>query len=144
MKYWVIQKREGLSSVVATIMLVLLTITLAVALAGFIVPFVTNTLDRGSECVNYRDYYKFERDYGYNCYFQDATTRLYAVSVRAGGSDSETTSAPKGFKLVFGEEGDANSFKIADGLPIGALRMKDSSAPTLEVPKSGEVLTYVY
>lgn len=60
--------KKGLSAVVATVSLVLLTFAAVVVISSFIIPLVRDNLNEGTECSAYRDYFFFEEEFGYNCY----------------------------------------------------------------------------
>lgn len=140
--------KKALSNIVATVLLILLTIAAVVIIAGFVIPMVRDGLTGGTECFDYRDYFTFEEDFGYNCYNDSFVNRLYGVSVRAGGIDDESEAEIKGFRLSFtsGSESsavDVDVGRITDSSEDG-IRMLDASAVVLEIPKSGEVRTYVF
>lgn len=138
----------ALSAVVATIMLVLLTIVAVTIVASFIIPLVRKGLEEGTECFPYRDYFSFEEEFGYNCYNASSSNRLYAISVRAGPITDEEEAKVKGFKLAFLSTGESITASVEQGFPAlssqGSIRMLDSSLDSLEIPKNGEVRTYVY
>ena len=53
----ILKRKRGLSNVVSTILLVLLTFSAVVIVAGILIPFVRDSLNEGSECLDYRDYF---------------------------------------------------------------------------------------
>ena len=55
--------RKGISPVVATLLIVFVTVAAVTLVAKFIVPLVTNNLNEGTECVDYSDYFYFEEDF---------------------------------------------------------------------------------
>jgi flagellin-like protein len=67
--------RNGLSAIVATIMIILLTVSAAGIIMGFVVPFVRDGLQESTECVAFQEYYKFNEDVGLesgtNCYLSN-------------------------------------------------------------------------
>lgn len=135
------KNKKGVSSVVATIALILLTFSAVVIVGGFVVPFVRDNLESGSECFSYRDHFTFEEEFGYNCYNSTAGVKSQWVSIRAGSADDE--SEVVGFKLNFIKSGDTDVIEISEGSPTdNVLMLSDASA--LTVPKSGEVKTYIY
>ena len=80
--------KRGVSPVIAEILLVMLTIAAIGIVAGFVIPFVQNTLTKSTECTNYNDYFKFQEvfnvgsdEFRYNC--RDAGDGLYGISVKA-------------------------------------------------------------
>lgn len=132
--------KKGLSSVVATILIVLLTIVAVGVLASYIVPMFIGNLE-STKCFNYRDSFDFEEEFGYNCH----NGSLYAVSVQNKVSSEEKFQNIEGFKLVFVGGGEAKTVDIKEGdAKTGEIRMLNSSLSTLQVPKNGEVKTYVF
>ena len=82
-------KRKGLSEVVSTVLMVLITIAAVAFVANLAIPFVKNNLQHSTECLSARDYFKFDDSLGYNCYDQ---TGLYGFSVQAGnGGETSAT-----------------------------------------------------
>lgn len=140
--------KKALSPVVATILLVLLTFSAVVIVAKFIVPLITKNLDSGSECFSFPDYFYFEKEFGYNCYQSRDGVWLTAVSVGAATVEEEDSSQIIGFQLGFTKEGDSIGVEVKEGQAVsngeGGIRMLDNSMTTIEVPKSGEVRTYIY
>lgn len=150
-----IRQKKGVSTVIATVMIIAITIVSVVLLAGFIVPFVRDNLQRGTECVPYQTYFQFEEKfefnkstYKYNCY--DSSKGLHGASVRAvqdvNGPLSENL---EGFNLIFIEnDGTTESIRVRDGenadSTFGGIRMLDKTEAFLEVAKIGQVRTYVY
>ena len=72
------KNNKGMSGIVATVLLIMLTIVLGAFLAKFVIPFVKNNLSKSSECLDYRDHFSFQesfriktgsiyKDYNYNC-----------------------------------------------------------------------------
>lgn len=133
-------KKKGLSSVVATILLVLLTIVSVGVIAGYIVPMIVDNL-KGTECFNYRNSFDFEEEFGYNCH----NGSLYAVSVRTKVSSEEKFQNIEGFRLVFVGGGEAKTVDVKEGgEKTSEIRMLNSSLEILHIPKNGEVKTYVF
>ena len=138
-------RKKGLSSVVATVSLILLTFAAVGIIAEYIIPLVKDNLSDGGECLNYRDYFSFRDELGYNC----GKNGLYSVSVGASPAGGETGKKINGFVLVFIEEtGDSSDVEVSIGssdfgMDEGMIRRVNTSLK-LDVPKSGEVRTYVY
>lgn len=143
--------KKGISPVVATVALVLITVTAAVFLAGFVVPFVQKNLHEGTECMGYEDYFKFYEDFEYNCIaaVNDGTKNytLTVISIEARTVPQEKLDNLKALKIQFlGPEGSAPPIEItneslADPNGIRMLRYGDTK---LSVPEKGGVKTYVY
>lgn len=131
--------KRGLSNIVATLLLVFLTVVAITVVASFVVPLVRDGLG-GTDCFTYRDYYVFEEEFGYSCHTGD----LYAVSVRNAGSAGENLTLPEGFVLVYGNEDERQSHQIINGASVDAVTMLDTSISSFAIPRQGEVRTYVY
>lgn len=142
------KNKKALSPVVATILLVLLTFSAVVIVAKFIVPLITKNLNSGSECFSFSDYFYFEKEFGYNCYQTRDGGWLTAVSVGAAAAEDEDSSQVIGFQLSFTKDGDSIGVEVREGQAAsngeGGIRMLNGSMTNIEIPKSGEVRTYVY
>ncbi len=152
-------KKRGVSTIIATVLIILLTIAAAALLAQFIVPYVKDSLSGSTECLNYRDYFQFKEkleNIDYNCYNVKSNRKIqYGASISAIGNDSDFNI--KGFNLVFiGGDGSTNPVRVIDGVFAtvvkGTVQTYDpnyKSGPSkflanIKVPKTGETNTYVY
>lgn len=137
--------KRGMSTIVATIALIMITIAAAAFLAGFVVPFVKDNLNEGTECIGYEEYFSFYEEFDYNCYLNEDGSYIYAFSVEADTVADEKVESVKGFRLGFqGENGDIGVEVANNGEVNGEIRMLDSSLERLAIPEGGEVKTYVY
>lgn len=135
--------KRGLSSVVATVLILLLTVSAVTILAQYVIPFIYESLE-GTECFEFREYFKFDESFGYNCYEKVGDDYKYAVSVRAKG---ENTSADdvEGFALRFIKENDAETVNVKKDAPQDAIKMLDITG-NLIIPRIDDysVLSYEY
>jgi len=139
--------KRGVSDVVTTILLVLLAIVAVAVVAGFIIPFVQNTLKSGTECLKYNDYFKFQENfnvglenYKYNCH----QGNLYGISVSANG-DAALADNIQGFSVALEGTGSSETARVEDNTMNNHVHMLGQASPiTLSVPKTGEIKTYVY
>ncbi len=125
---------RGISTIVATVLMILITLAAFAILAGFIVPFVRDTLQESTSCLDYRDYFTFVEEFDgvrYNCF--DVSNQ--GISVKAKNLDEEID--VKEFGLVFGTEGDSKSVGLDELRVLG-------SAVEKRAPNPGETITYVY
>ncbi len=140
--------KKALSAIVATVALVLLTFAAIVIVLNFVVPFVKDNLETGSECFPYRDYFIFTDEYGYNCYTGNPVARdaTYFISLRAKTISDEESAKVFGFKLSFIKDGGSNVvIEINNGATIPGLSMLSGPQPeNLVIPQSGEVRSYKY
>src|SRR3989344_4105789 len=103
--------KRGLSPVIATMLLVVLTVGAIVLVSSYLVPFVKNSLGSTS-CVKYLDHFQFDESFEYNCYTSDK--KLYGISIKAG--DNNTASEDiVGFNLVFKEKGNSKAIMVKGG-----------------------------
>ena len=131
------QAKKGISDVIATVLILMLTIVTVVIIAGVIVPFVREGITESTRCVPLREALAFDAEQPYNCYADG----LNGVSVKAKFDESISIS---GFSLVFAKTGASESVKVESNSPAGQIRMLNSSLTTLSVPGPGELSTYVY
>ena len=145
--------KKGLSSVVATISLVLITVVAAVFIAGFVVPFVRDTLNEGTECVGYENYFTFYEEFDYNCYkredvFGGGYHYLYALSIGADSVSQGKLDNIGGLRIQFLGGGESVGVEVKNnsnaGNSVGEIRMLDLSSTKLTLPENGGVKTYVY
>ena len=149
--------KKGLSTVVATVLIILLTIAIAGLLARFLVPYVKGNLERSTECINFDDYFQFEdnleingQEYNYNCYQTQPGNRfLIGASIKTVTLEGDASDAVGEINIVFEDEQDVKTpVKIKDGDNAnnsdGKIWVLGNKAATLSIPKQGEIITYVY
>ncbi len=145
-------RKKGVSTVLATVLIVLLTISAASIIAGFVIPFVKENLESGSACVKYRDYFKFQEifeydkgngieNYRFNCY--DSQRKLYGFSLSTKSNETEIFEKIAGFDIVLIKESDRKIINVREeiGGTTSGVRMIDRS--TIKIPVNG-IETYVY
>jgi flagellin-like protein len=130
-----VMKKKGVSPIIATVLLLVLTLVAVSILSVFIIPFVKNSLDGSKECVNVIGKIRFDDGSAYNCHTDTRT----AFSVRIDSNDIV------GFKLSLYTQGVANPYTIENASIHSVLRMLSSTAfnTPLEVPLEGGLRTYV-
>lgn len=137
--------KRGMSDVVSTTLLVLITIAAAAVLTSFIMPFVKNGLSSSSECLPYKNTFKFESSFGYNCF---DSANLSGISVR-GNLPENQEEMPSQFNAVFrSDSGESIRVDFVNGSStssnIGRVALLDRTKTVLAIPAAGEVQTYVY
>ena len=143
-----INGKRGLSTVVATVLILLLTIAGVAIIAGVIIPFVRDTLPKSTECIETGGYFSFEEsisvggeEFNYNC----REGSLYGASIRSG-VDKDLEEVIDGFEIVF-VWGDGNSDKVSvrEGKQSLNFGLRGNAlGSVINLPKSGEVKTFVY
>ena len=130
--------KKGLSPIIATVLILLLTISAIAIIAGFIVPFIKESLTGATECLPYTDYYKFDDTFDFNCRNQSG---VY-LTVRSGFPGRGSEYVPDELRLVFLGEGSSQSAVVKQG-EVGT-DISTLGVPTLEVPANGEIRSYLY
>src|SRR3989344_8779748 len=149
--------KRGLSSIVATVLILLITVAAFGIVAGFIVPFVRDNLGESTQCFGFDNYYKFEEkidfrnvEYRYNCKQEDLANNknLYGFSVKAGNVAEEKLGKLNGFKIVFYDDKKSKAIEITneESLKIGIIGdgIGIGSPHVLKVPSQGEISTFAY
>jgi flagellin-like protein len=139
------KNKKGMSEIISTVLIILMTLAAAVLIYSFVVPLVRDNLQRGSECLDYQDYFSFVQDqnigsknYALNC--QSGNSYVFVVKAK-GNMNSEKIS---GFLVSFSDKnGLTKTVQVKNGDKIGKLRMLDN-AQEISIPKSGDSYTYVY
>ncbi len=134
--------KKGLSQIIATVLLILLTVSAAVFIANFLVPWYRGQLD-STECFTYRDYFSFEDEFGYNCYKKN-TPNNYLISVTAKTELNETQQNVVGFGLALLSGGESIVLTVMDNTLPSGIFMNSNLSANLTIPKSGEVRTYYH
>ncbi len=128
--------KRGVSPVVATMLLLVITVLLAALIMTFVVPFVQDSLGDSKECLQVLDGIEFAES-EFNCFSSDETG--FSVKVK-----KEKVS---GFKIsLIDNEDNADAIEVTEGVSGGnAIRMKGiiNYNTDLEVASSGGQRTYV-
>ncbi len=135
-----IVKKKGMSDVVANMLIILLTITAVVIVGNIVIPFVNRSLESTS-CFEYRDYFKFDQSFGYNCY--DESNDRYLITIKTD-SNSEKV---EGFSLRFLEDGgSSNLVAVKNNTIYNEVKMlEDVANGKLIIPgEKYSALTYNY
>ncbi len=140
--------RKGISSIVATVVLILITVAAAVLIMGFVVPLVQNILNERTECLGYEDYFLFYEEFEYNCYQIEGGNYIYALSIEADTVPAEKLENINALKIQFLGGGEDVGFEVRNGTTagnnVGEMRMLNRAVSTLTLPERGGVKTYVY
>ena len=135
--------KKGLSPIIATVLLILLTVSAAVFISKFIYDFVKEKMDK-TDCYDYTDYFKFDSEFGYNCYVFNDLNYSYKLSLTAKNVRPEAEEKVKGFGLRFYKEGDSKVVKVDEGQLPGEIKMLSNSSASISIPKRGETRSYNY
>ena len=132
--------KRGLSPIIATVLLIVLTLAAVSILSAFLIPFIRDGLNSSKSCVGGIGKINFDADSGYNCRFRGDTNK----PARTGFSVNILSEEIKGFKVGLFSSGSSDVYEIKDFVSLAKIRMlnKDFNQ-ALEVPESGETRTYV-
>lgn len=144
-----IKSKSGLSIVIATVLMILVTIVAAGIIAGFVVPFVRDNLEGSTACLDYIDYFGFEEkfvvggaEYRYNCF--DSTSNNSGVSVKTKSVSGDIAKNIAGFELIFNNEEGSEKVSVRNGETNSKIWNLGAENKELEVPQPGEKMSYVY
>lgn len=129
-------RKRGVSPIIATVLLLVITVVLVGIIAGFLIPFVSNLIEGSGDCYDILNDLSFE-DVGYTCYVE-GTPGKSAFSVRIN-DDSIA-----GFQAVLYKEGSALPFEVTNSSSNPMIRMLGGTyGQPLSLPQKGGVLTYI-
>jgi len=125
---------RAMSEVVSNILLILITIAAVGLIASFIIPFIKDKLNNGTQCFDLKDYIQLE-DLGKNCYNTENTS----FSLSRGLEEQDIS------KIIVSlfSEGEGKKFEIINGKFAGVKMIKNGVyQENLEIPLAGEAKTY--
>jgi flagellin-like protein len=140
--------KRGLSEVVSTVLVIMLTISAIAILAGFLVPFVRNSLNKGTECTSYGEFYSFDESFNYNCYNITTGNNIYLLSIKKS-SDRALENNSDELRIVFKtKSGEQKTLTVKNGGAssnlAGSILVAGENNNNLRVPRAGGTLTYIY
>ena len=125
--------KKGVSPVVATVLIITLTVVTIGIIAPTVIKFTNENLDKSKECFDIMDDIKLE-DLGYTC----TTNGETSFSVRIENA------AITGFKVGLIASGSSTVRDVSGGTSISDMKMYGATmGDLLSVPGVGEVKTYV-
>jgi len=129
--------KKGISAVVATVLLILLTFTAIALVWGFILPMVKKSISEGATCFDLRDYAEIA-DSEYTC-----TSPTETKLVIERGMNNYTI---KGFVVSILKGGSSQRYQITADNPdkIKMLNDEGESTESIELPGPGEARTYIF
>jgi flagellin-like protein len=141
-------EKRGVSPVIATVLLVILTLAAVGLVANYLVNFTKTGLGKAGECIPYREYFKFDDSFGFDC---GNANGLYAVSIKAATVEDESiVNNIKGFSVAFtdenGESSVANVYNgsVSECGPGKTKMLNKVCGDVLIIPSMGGTKTYVY
>lgn len=128
--------KRGISPVIATVLLLVITVVLVSVLAAFVIPFVNESIKGSGDCFKTLNKVTLAET-EYACYVASPTRTGFSVKV----GDVDIV----GFKAILYAQGTSDPVDITEGATDSRLRMLTTSGfgTALEVPKKGGLKTYV-
>ncbi len=144
-------QKHGMSSIVATSLIITITILAGAMIGTFVVPFVQKNLERSTECNNYENYFSLNTEILDPICYQSSSKNNYIVVEAA--NDKTLEAGIVGFQLLL-IQGGSPSNPAGRAVSIG-VKQSGSSDSNFKLfgatsgqitlpPKSGEILTYIY
>lgn len=146
-----VMKKKAVSDVVATVLIILLTVSAVALLVSFISPFVEKNLDSSTACLPYKEHYQFEQSVDgiyYNCYQINGSQVLVGATIKFGSDLNENEIENlNGLLVVFSGTSKVETVNLTNGKSAtktlgGVWELEGSSI--LEVNGANEIRTYVY
>ena len=135
--------KRGISPIIATVLIILLTISAAVFIYQIVIPFVRDSLYGSTRCHSYSNYFTFDDTLGFNCIDAEnnflltlrAKTVENAVNVSNSGALNDTIT---GILISFQGNGEAVTAEIPSSSNVKAV----PSTITVKIPNPGDLKTY--
>ena len=134
-----LNNRKAVSALVATVLLILITVAAVGIIWGAIMPMLNRAMEMGQACLNAR--LTIDTTSGYTCY--KSTTTEAMIMVGRGAEEFDLA----GMNIMVSGGGQSKTFLIkngtavqADGINIG-VKMVDGT--TMDIPKPNEERTYI-
>lgn len=130
------KNKRGVSPVIATVLLVLITFMAVGLIWAFILPMIKEGLEGGASCFELRDYAEIVDSAVYSCY----TSANTSLMIKRGMEDYTI----KGFAVSIFTEGESKRYDLEEGKNYGELvKMLDGSS-VIKLPGPGEARTYLF
>lgn len=139
-------KRKGISPVIATVMIMMITVAAAALIMGFVLPFINEQTEGASECFDVFQGVEFGST-AYNCYLDSSMTcGGSACNERTAFSVRVMKEGVVGLKISLTGVGSSDSYEINGTISPGDnFRMLDDGTygDILSFPEVGGMRTYV-
>jgi len=124
--------KRGLSAVIATVLLIMLTVGAVALIAGVIIPFVKNQLDTSKKCFEVIDQISIVQGV-YTCYNSSNTE----IMIKRASKNFEL----KGFLVSLSNKSSSQVYRIYNNSETSGVRMH-SGEQILKIPDIGGAYTY--
>lgn len=127
--------KRGMSEVVGTVLIIMLTIMAVALIAGFMIPMINKWMNESKECFEARD--KISIELGKFTYYNDTNT---LVMIKRSSSEFKM----KGILISLNlGDGSSESYKIYNYASLEGVKMYSGST-NLTIPDASEAKTYVF
>lgn len=133
-----IKNRKALSPIIATVLLILLSIAGISIIAGVLIPFVKEKMQEAKECsqiIEVEDALKIDTENGFACYYDDGGVKKAKITIHRGNIELY------GIRVALIGEGDSKVVDIIDGEENLGIEMLDGGEAVL--PGKGGEKTYI-
>jgi len=133
------KNKRGISDVVTTVLIIMLTLIAVGVIAGVVVPFVREGLQKSTECMDYKEVYTFDESFDLNC----KSEGLYKFSIKANG-DGDLIEKVSGIKIIVRREDETTeTMDILNGKISEGIIMSNEET-ILILPGPSGVKSYYY
>ena len=147
------QNKRGISDVVTTVLIIMLTLVAVGVIAGFIVPFAREGLQKSTECTDYQGFYTFDESlesdsFKTNC--KSDGEYIFSIKSNDHSIENESVSSQelreniKGIKLIIRRADETtSSTNIINGSISESVEMYNGDT-LLVLPRAGGIQSYKY
>ena len=140
-------KKRGVSTVVATLLIVLITIVIGGIVATVVKQFTERSIEESAKCQLYRDYFTFDESFGLTCVNMSAGN-ITTFSLQAAQVNEELKTPLEGFNIVLSGNKDSIvadvRLNMSGSSALGGIWIFDDPSLVIKLPKQGEIITYAY
>jgi FlaG/FlaF family flagellin (archaellin) len=131
------KRKKAVSPVIATILLVLLSITAVSIIASFVLDFINDSLE-GADCFKLQGNLEIDNAKGYHCHYTDSETNKEKINITIKRIlESEEIG---GMIITINGDSSSESFEIKQGSADNGVSMYGGG--DIELPDKGERRTY--
>lgn len=132
--------KKGLSPIIATVLVILITISAAVIVSQIVIPFTKEKLYGSTECLPYIDYLKFQELAKSNCLQGNnmlVTIKANRLDKTVNSTNNDLTNNLNKISLVFTGKDGSKAYDI----PSADVHLLNFALP-VKVPNEGDIFTY--
>jgi len=138
------KNKRGVSEVVTTVLIVMLVVAAVGVIAGFVVPFVKNSLQKSTECTDYNGFYTFDESLESSSFKSNCKSGDYYIFSIKAGSNNDTATNIAGIKIILTRpDGTTDSAEIRNEIISEKVQMYGGDT-TLALPGASGIESYNY